>query len=396
MQPADNASLITPFYVMELLARAKALENQGRDIVHMEIGEPDFSAPEAVVEAGVRAMRAGQVKYTAAAGLPELRSALARYYGEHYGVDLPERRIFIAPGASGALLLALAASLNAGDEVLLADPGYPCYRNFVRLFGAEPVSVATRASDGHRLGWPQLRAAWSGRTAGAIVASPANPTGVVLDEPTLGELCEGVAGQGGFLVSDEIYHGLEYGPRCPTALQFGSQAFVINSFSKYFCMTGWRLGWLVAPDSHVETVERLAQNLFISAPTHSQYAAVAALADPQARAELEQRRLEFQRRRDYLQQALARLGFGLSAPPEGAFYVYADCSRFTQDSDAFARDLLEQAGVAITPGRDFGETAASRHVRFAYTTSLERLEEGVKRMERYLAGVSRDSAAPGF
>lgn len=386
MKPAENVSRITPFYVMELLARAKALESQGRDIVHMEIGEPDFSAPEAVVEAGIRAMRAGQVKYTAAAGLPELRTALARYYGERYGVELPERRIFIAPGASGALLLALAASLNAGDEVLLADPGYPCYRNFVRLFGAEPVAVNTLAADGHRLGWRQLLAGWGPRTAGTIVASPANPTGVVLDEPTLRELCAGVAGQGGFLVSDEIYHGLEYGLRCPSALQFGGQAFVINSFSKYFCMTGWRLGWLVAPDSHVDAVERLAQNLFISAPTHSQHAAVAALNDPHARAELEQRRLEFQRRRDYLQRELSRLGFELSALPEGAFYLYADCSRFTSDSDAFARDLLEQAGVAITPGRDFGERDAARHVRFAYTTSLERLAEGVARIERYLAG----------
>lgn len=386
MKLADNVSLITPFFVMELLARAKELESQGRDIVHMEIGEPDFSAPEAVVEAGIQAMRAGQIKYTPAAGLPELREALCRYYKERYAADIPPRRIFITPGASGALLLALAACLNAGEEVLLADPGYPCYRNFVRLFGATPLSIPTEAANGHRLGWRHLQRSWSESTAGAIIASPSNPTGVVLDETALREICRGAADKGGFLIADEIYHGLEYSGRCPSALQFSEQVFAINSFSKYFCMTGWRLGWLVAPDSHLDAVERLAQNLYISAPTHSQYAALAALNDPTARQEFEQRRLEFQNRRDFLQKELTRLGFGLTAPPEGAFYLYADCSRFSGDSEKFARDLLEQAGVAITPGRDFGEQNASRHARFAYTTSLNRLEEGVARIEAHLSG----------
>lgn len=386
MKPADHLSRITPFYVMALLARAKELESQGRDIVHMEIGEPDFSAPDAVVEAGVRAMRAGQVKYTPAAGLPELRQALARYYAERYGVELPPRRIFITPGASGALLLALAATLNAGAGVLLADPGYPCYRNFVRLLGGEPVAVPTAAETGHRLDWPCLQAAWAPGTAGAIIASPANPTGVVLEAAALQALCDGVAGRDGFLLSDEIYHGLEYAGRCASVLQFSEQALAINSFSKYFCMTGWRLGWLVVPDSLVDGVERLAQNLFIAAPTHSQYAALAALEDPHVAAELEQRRQEFQRRRDFLQGELLRLGFGIAAAPEGAFYLYADCSRFSDDSEALASGLLEQAGVAATPGRDFGEHRAASHLRFAYTTSLERLAEGVARIERYLSG----------
>lgn len=385
MNLAANTHLITPFYVMQLLTRAKELESQGRDIVHMEIGEPDFSAPDAVVEAGIRAMRTGQIKYTAAAGLPQLRSALAQYYLERYAVDLPIQRLFITPGASGALLLALAASMNTGDEVLLADPGYPCYRNFVRLFGGVPVSINTDQADGHRLTWQRIHAGWNERTTGAIIASPANPTGVVLDNPTLQALCAGVNERGGFLLADEIYHGLEYGDRCASALQFSDQVFVINSFSKYFCMTGWRLGWLVAPNSHVEAIERLAQNLFISAPTHSQYAALAVLTDPDARAELEQRRLEFQQRRDFLQKELTRLGFGVTAAPQGAFYIYANCSRFSSDSDAFARDLLEHAGVAITPGRDFGEQSATQHVRFAYTTTEERLAEGVARMEAYLA-----------
>jgi aspartate/methionine/tyrosine aminotransferase len=370
----NRLDLIQPFYVMALLNRAKALEREGIDVVHMEIGEPDFPTPPLIVQAGIDAIATGEVKYTSAAGLPALREAIARFYAEHYCVDVSPERIFITPGASGAFLLILAGLLSAGDEVLLSDPGYPCYPNFVRLFGAEPRLVPVGAASNFQLNVELLAPHWTPSTRGVIMASPSNPTGTLADAATLRTIAEETSQRGAFWVSDEIYHGLVYGESAHSALEFSDQVFVANSFSKYFGMTGWRLGWAVVPDSFIELAERLAQNLFISAPTHSQIAALAAFSADNL-AELERRRVEFAARRDFLLRELPKLGLVLPVQPQGAFYIYADCSGWTDNSFQLAWRLLEEAHVAVTPGKDFGVYQQERYLRFAYTASVERLAE---------------------
>ncbi|MFA7618251.1 MAG: aminotransferase class I/II-fold pyridoxal phosphate-dependent enzyme, partial [Thiohalomonadaceae bacterium] len=329
-----------------------------------------------------RALAEGRTHYTPALGLPELREAIADHYRERHGVEVPTRRIVVTPGASGALLLALAVLVDAGERVLMTDPGYPCNRHFVRLVEGEAVTVPVTAADGFQLTPDHVAAHWDARTVAAMVATPSNPTGTVLGRETLAALAA-VEERGGRLLVDEIYHGLAYEGELPTALGVSDELFVINSFSKYFCMTGWRLGWLVAPEAYVAEVEKLAQNLFIAPPTLSQYAALAAFSGENI-AILEERRTEFARRRDFLLPALRRLGFQVPVEPRGAFYIYADCSAHTNDSYGLAQDLLEGAGVAVTPGIDFGSFGAVEHMRFAYTTSMERLEEGVRRLGRFL------------
>jgi len=374
---------LSPFYVMELLARAKAMERAGRDVVHMEIGEPDFPTPPCVVEAGIEALRTDKIHYTTAAGLPELREAIALHYRERCGVSLDCDRIIVTPGASGALLLLLSALVEQGDEVLLEDPGYPCYANFVRILGGCVGQVPVGSEDGFHLTAAMADSQWGPRTRGLLLASPANPTGAVMPKGHLAELVELANVRDGFLVVDEIYQGLEYGTRSHSALEFSPQAFVVNSFSKYYGMTGWRLGWAVVPEDYAELAQRIAQNIFIAAPTHSQLAALAAFSAANGE-ELQRRREVFRSRRDFLVNALLDLGFSLPTLPEGAFYVYADCSRFTDDSFDFAWRLLETVGVAVTPGKDFGVNQPERFLRFAYTTSMERLETGVQRIEGFL------------
>jgi aspartate/methionine/tyrosine aminotransferase len=375
---------IEPFYVMELLGRARELEAAGRSIVHMEIGEPDFTTPQSIIDAAQQALASGKTHYTPALGLPELRQAVADFYRERHGVKVSVRRIIITPGASGALLLALGVLLNPGDEVLLADPGYPCNRHFVRFIEGRARGVAVGADSHYQLTAQHLAAEWGERTVAAMLATPSNPTGTLISSHELLAMNTLARERGGRLLVDEIYHGLVYGESTPSALALSDEIFLINSFSKYFCMTGWRLGWLVVPEAYVSAVERLAQNLFIAAPTLAQHAALAAFT-PETTAILEQRRLEFQRRRDYLLPTLRELGFEIPLTPEGAFYLYADCSRFTDDSYTFAGRLLEEAGVAVTPGRDFGANRANQHLRFAYTTSMEQLQEGKARLKAFLA-----------
>lgn len=374
---------LTPFHVMEILARARQLEREGRDIVHMEIGEPDFPAPPRVVQAALDAIRGGDIKYTPAGGLPELREAIAAHTARCHGVGIRPERVFVTPGASGGFLLVMGLLVDTRARIALADPGYPCYPNFVRLFGGEPVPIPVDERSGFNLDVKLLDAHWDEAMAGAVIASPANPTGSIMAPTVMNPLIGFVEGRGGFLISDEIYHGLEYGARSHSALEFSSHAFVINSFSKYFGMTGWRLGWAIVPEPFVDMAERLAQNIFIAAPTHSQFAALAAF-DPANLDELERRRRIFQERRDILCEGLARLGFSIRARPDGAFYVYADCSRFTADSRVFARHLLDRAGVAVTPGLDFGAHHPERYVRFCYTASSERLVEGLARISQFL------------
>ena len=370
--------------MLELAARAAELEAAGRNIVHMEIGEPDFLSPTPVCEAGMRVIETGRLFYTPALGLPVLRETIARFYRTRYGVDVSPSRIIITSGASGALLLAIAVLIDNGDEVLMADPGYPCNRNFVRMMGGVADEIAVGADSGYQLTPELVAQRWTPRTRAVMVASPSNPTGTLMADAALKEIAAIAAARGGVMIVDEIYHGLVYEGDYSTALKFSDQVFVINSFSKYFNMTGWRLGWMVVPEGYLRAFEKLSQNIYLSSPTPSQHAAVAAF-EPETIAILEARRAEFKARRDYLLPALRELGFRIPVVPQGAFYIYADCSALCDDSFAFARDLLESAGVAITPGADFGANAADKHVRFAYTNAVPVLAEGVRRIAAYLA-----------
>jgi aspartate/methionine/tyrosine aminotransferase len=380
---ARRMARIQPFHVMALLARARELEAGGRSIIHMEIGEPDFVTPQPVIDAGIRALREGRTHYTPAVGLAALRRRLSGFYRERYGVEVEAERIVITPGASAALQLVLAVLVDPDDRVLMSDPGYPCNRNFVHLLNGVPVGLPVDAATNYQPDAALVSASWTGSVAALLVASPSNPTGTLLSEADIRALFAVTQSRGGRLVVDEIYHGLTYGEAAGTALAVSDDIFVINSFSKYFGMTGWRLGWLVAPRETVSEIDKLAQNLYLAAPTLSQYAALSAF-DADNIAILEARRLEFRARRDYLLPALRGLGFAIAGTPEGAFYLYADCSRYTEDSYNFSVRLLEEAGVAITPGIDFGNHLPEQHVRFAYTTSLENLEEGVRRLKEYL------------
>lgn len=376
---------IEPFQVMDILARARLMEGSGRSIIHMEIGEPDFPTPSPVVEAGIRALREGHTHYTPALGLTALREAISSFYKERYAVDVSPARIAITPGASGALQLVLALLINPGDQVLLTDPGYPCNRHLVRMAGGEAVILNVGADTAYQPTAEQVTAAWSPRSAALLLASPANPTGTLITPLVLEKMLAAVTERHGCCIVDEIYHGLVYEDEPPaTALSFSDEVFVVNSFSKFFGMTGWRLGWLVMPEGYTAHVDKLAQNLFLAASTPAQYAALAAF-QPETIAILENRRREFARRRDYLLSALRELGFAVPVTPGGAFYVYADCRHFTADSFGFAADILEQAGVAVTPGSDFGHNRPEHYLRFAYTTSLENLEEGVRRLRGFLS-----------
>ena len=379
---APRMADIAPFHVMELMQQAQALEAAGRDIVHMEVGEPDFPTPAPIMDAAMAHLAGGHVHYTSALGLPALREAIAAFYHSRYGVEVSPERIVVTAGASAALLLALGVLVAPGDEILLTDPGYPCNRHFVRLFEGVPVGLPVGAETNFQPTLEQVEAAWGPRTRGLMLASPANPTGTLVDQATLAALTQRVEQKGGVLLMDEIYHGLTYGIEASTALALSERTLVVNSFSKYFNMTGWRLGWLVAPLELVRDIEKLAQNLFISPPTPAQYGALAAFR-PETLAITEARRREFQARRDFLLAELPKLGFHLPVVPEGAFYVYADCSALSDDSFALAARLINEAGVAVTPGLDFGSNAPEKHLRFAYTTSLVHLQEGVARMAKF-------------
>jgi len=382
MKPfAKRLAGIAPFHVMDILARARAMEAQGRSVIHLEIGEPDFPTADVIVRAGVAALEAGHTHYTPALGLPALREAIAASYPVRARPDAG--RVAVTPGASGALQLIFATLVNPGDQVLMADPGYPCNRHFVRLFEGEPVSVPVDASTAYQLNAELIRRHWTSRTVAVLLASPSNPTGTLIADDEMAEIVRAVEQLGGVLIVDEIYRGLVYEGEAVTALAHSPELFVVNSFSKYYGMTGWRLGWLVAPPAYVPAIDKLAQNIFLASSTPAQYAALTALT-PEVRLELQRRREVFRERRDFLLPALRQLGFDIPLTPQGAFYLYADCTRFTDDSQAFARDLLERTGVAITPGLDFGSHRAAGHVRFSYANTLDRLREAVSRLRNYL------------
>ena len=376
---SNRALDIEPFRVVEVLTRAKELARQDREIINLCVGESDFPTATPILEAGMRALSKGATGYSEVGGVPELRDALSKFYAEDYGIDVAPERILITPGASGGLLLICALLLDPKDTMLVTDPGYPCNRHFMRLIEAKAQLVPVTAQDNFQI-TPELVAKyWQESTVGAMVASPSNPTGTTLKKDQLRAISQQVKKLGGQLIVDEIYHGLGFKKNIPSVLEIDSDVFVVNSFSKYFGMTGWRLGWLVAPEAAVKEMEKLAQHLFISSSTPAQYAALACF-DEKTRSILDERREIFRGRRDFLLSALSSLGFSVPCPPEGALYVYSDASKFTEDSDFFCMDLLERQGVAVTPGTDFGLIDAKQHVRFAYTADVEQLSSAVDRI----------------
>lgn len=385
-QRCARAQALQPFHVMRMMTQAAALELQGRDVVHMEVGEPDFTTAESIAQAACTAILQGKTHYTQAAGLLPLRQAIARHYQPQAGTaTITADQVLITPGGSGALQMALLASVDVGDEVLITDPGYPCNRQLLNLLGAKPIAVPVDASSRFQPTLEQLERHRSERTRAVLLASPGNPAGTLLHEDELRRIGAWAQQHGLQLIVDEIYHGLTYEQPAVSAVQCAPGSMVVNSFSKYYGMTGWRLGWLVVPPALQEVCVRLAQNLFIAAPTPAQHAACMAL-DAQLQPELEARRDAFRQRRDYLVPALRELGFGIPCTPEGAFYIYADCSARAADSSELCDRLLQEAGVVITPGIDFGEHHADQYLRFAFTKPLARLQEGIARLQRYFAG----------
>ncbi len=377
---AQRALGIRPFIVMEILEKAQALEARGERIIHMEIGEPDFQTPDVVKEAAHEALRRDLTKYTHSLGLPELRQAIAESYATNYGLDVDPGRVIVTTGTSAGMLLSFAALLDEGNEVIMTDPSYPCYPTFINLAGGRARTVQLREEAGWQPVAGEIEALIGPATKAIIINSPANPMGTVLPEKALAGLAE-LAGPGRLVVSDEIYHGMVYKGRAHTILEFTSDAIVINGFSKLHAMTGWRLGYLIVPEKLIRPIQKLQQNLYISAPTISQLAAVAALT--KAGPDIERMVALYDERRRWLVPALKELGFGIPVEPTGAFYVLADARHLSGDSYELALEILDKARVAVTPGIDFGP-GAEGHLRFSYATSLENIKEGCRRLGDWL------------
>ncbi|MET0334620.1 MAG: pyridoxal phosphate-dependent aminotransferase [Rhizobacter sp.] len=393
MKLAARLDHIEPFYVMECAKAAVEIAASpvcdpaqgGRPMIFLNIGEPDFTAPPRVQQAAQDCLGRGRTQYTAATGLPALREKLSQWYAQRFGLDIPPRRIVITAGASAALQLACLALVDRGDEVLMPDPSYACNRHFVAAADGKAVLLPSSPEHRFQLDAAGVEAAWGERTRGVLLASPSNPTGTSIAHDEMGRIAKAVRERGGFTMVDEIYLGLSFDEAYGhSALAHGNDVISINSFSKYFSMTGWRLGWLVLPESLVAPVEKLAQNLYICASTVAQHAALACF-EPECLAEYERRRLEFKARRDYLVPALNALGLQVPVMPDGAFYAWADCSRYASSSWDFAFDLMRRAHVAVTPGRDFGPHAGERYLRFSYASSMDSLQQAMARLHQLLA-----------
>ena len=371
---------VDPFIVMEVMESARRLELEGRHIIHMEVGQPSTSAPKAALKWLSKNMSSDPMGYTVALGLPELRSKIAALYERWYGVSISADRVVVTSGSSAAFLLAFTSLFDSGDRVGIGAPGYPSYRQILKALGLVPVDIQTLPEnrfqpihgdiEGHNL-------------AGLLVASPANPTGTMLSKKMLGDLVSSCRQCGATFISDEIYHGIEYENKAVTALEITDDCYVINSFSKYFSMTGWRIGWMVVPEGHIRRVERLAQNMFICAPHVSQIAAIMAM---DCEEELQENLSVYRTNRDIMVAGLAKAGFNKMAPPDGAFYIYADVSHITQNSVAFAREILDEVGVAVTPGTDFDMVRGNRTLRFSYARSTTDIVEGIERLKNFMFG----------
>ncbi len=374
---------VDPFIVMDVMEAARAAEAAGRDIIHMEVGQPGTAAPKGARAALNAAMEQDALGYTVALGLPELRERIAKLYGEWYNVDLNPSRVVVTPGSSGAFVLAFTALFEAGDRVGIGAPGYPSYRQILKALDLVPVEIETQAENRFQ---PAPNELIGQDLQGLMVASPANPSGTMLDRPAMRALIEAAQAQGASFISDEIYHGVEYEAKAVTALEITDDCYVINSFSKYFSMTGWRVGWMVVPEDHVRLIERLAQNMFICPPNASQVVALAAM---DCHEELQGNLAVYAENRRLMLEGLPKAGFDRIAPPDGAFYVYADVSHLTDDSRSFAAEILEQVGVSVTPGLDFDPVRGGGTLRFSYARSTEDIREGLARLTRFMANRQR-------
>jgi aspartate/methionine/tyrosine aminotransferase len=380
MKITKRADFITPFYVMELLEKAKEMEAQGEDIIHMEVGEPDFTTPQLIKDEAIKAIISGETYYTHSLGVAELRQKIATFYKKGEGLTISPERIVITNGTSGAFLLLAAVLLERGRTLMISDPGYPCYRNFALLADAETISLPVSAGTEYQIVPDQITNLKAGPDV-LILCNPSNPTGSIYQEETIAQLHQAVSRRDGVLVVDEIYGGLTYGRTLRTALHSGDDIIVVNGFSKTHAMTGWRLGWMVLPQELVRPIQKVAQNVFISPPSIAQRAALYAFDVDE---NLEEMRRTYQKRRDHMLPRLRKLGFNVPIDPEGAFYVYAGIEKWGSDSMEFVERALVEAKVAITPGYDFGSYMAGSHIRFSYANSLERLMEGCNRLEKWL------------
>lgn len=376
---SSTRSQVDPFIVMDVMQAAAAAEARGEHIIHMEVGQPGTGAPKGAVTALETAMANGALGYTVALGMPELRARIAQMYGEWYNVDLDPARVVITPGSSGAFILSFTALFDTGDRVGIGAPGYPSYRQILKSLALEPIDLPTRIENRYQ---PVAADFAQADLAGLLVASPANPTGTMLDHAAMSDLIGATSDAGASFISDEIYHGIEYEKKAVSALEITDDCYVINSFSKYFSMTGWRVGWMVVPEDHVRIVERIAQNMFICAPHASQVAALAAM---DCTDELEANMTVYRANRRLMIEGLADAGFTSFAPPDGAFYVYADVSDLTENSRAFAEEILREAKVAVTPGLDFDPLRGHKTLRFSYARSTEDIQEGLARLKAFVA-----------
>ena len=392
--PADRVQTIKPFRVMEILREAKELEEKGFDVVHFEVGEPDFATALPIIEAGKLALEQGHTGYTQALGLPELRIGISEFYKRQFGVEIEANRIGITSGASAALNLIFTSLINAGDGILMTDPGYPCNETFAQIHGGVAQKIPVNQTTGFQMSFPMVDHYWNDRTVGLLLSSPSNPTGTIIDQNEFELIKDYVDKREGFLVVDEIYQGIVFDDApasrmIGTALQIDPSIIVVNSFSKYFGMTGWRLGWFVVPESLVGVIERIAQNIYISPSSIAQYAALEAF-DTSVLKICEERRLVFQKRRDLMISMLEETGLSIPQPPQGAFYIYADISITGVCSDEFCKLLLTKEHVAVTPGSDFGDYRKGDYVRFAFTTNESQIREGMKRVKRLVENLVRN------
>jgi aspartate/methionine/tyrosine aminotransferase len=378
---APRAKEMKSFLVMDVLERAQEMERRGRRVIHLEVGEPDFDTPEPIKEACLRAIRAGETHYTHSLGLVPLREAICERYAEKYGVEVSPDQVLVTSGTSPAMLLLFSALLEQeGDEVILSNPSYPCYPNIISYVGGRPVLVDTEEEEGFQYLPAAIKRQTTPRSKGIIVNSPSNPTGIVMDKKRMKE----IAALSPAVISDEIYHGLVYKGEEHTMLEFTDRCFVLNGFSKLYAMTGWRLGYLIAPQEFIRPMQVMQQNLFISPNSFVQWAGIAALRE--AHREVAEMKEIYNRRREFMLQRLRELGFGVAVEPTGAFYILANARRYSADSYRLAFDILEKAGVGVTPGIDFG-SGAEGFLRFSYANSLENIEEGMERLQKYLASL---------
>jgi len=375
--PSRLSDELSPFYVMEVLERAKEIEADGEKVVHFEVGEPDFQTPQVIADEAINSIRNGDTKYTHSLGIPELRRAVSKNYFENYGVNIDPKRIVITTGSSPALYLSIISLINPGDEVIITDPHYACYPQIIKIAGGVPKTFRIYEEEGFQINIDRLKEIISSRTKAILINSPANPTGAVLKP----DVMEEIAGLGIHIISDEIYHGLVYNGEVKTIFEFSDSAFAVNGFSKFYSMTGWRLGYLIAPEEFIRPIQKLQQNLFISPNSFVQRAGVAALKE--AKADALQMAEKFNDRRKVMISGLKSLGFGITSEPEGAFYVFVDAGKINPNSHELAFDILERAHVAVTPGIDFGE-GGEGYLRFSYATSITDIQEGIKRIGDYI------------